>query len=137
MSTGGSLLESAEGQRFEVLKKRRIAGIDTLILRECKYGSFSISRCQNENMGRLLFDTKCATMSNVPRWSDRQRYTNVSSRSAFDMRIHLIQRRGMGNQLFQYAAGLFFAKRYGATLDIIREPDDLAVSFGHPRLFFF
>jgi hypothetical protein len=32
------------GQCFEVLKKRRVAGIDTLILRECKRGSFSIAR---------------------------------------------------------------------------------------------
>src|SRR4051812_40167059 len=32
------------GQRFEVLKKRRIAGVDTLILRECLRGSFSIAR---------------------------------------------------------------------------------------------
>jgi hypothetical protein len=32
------------GQRFEVLKKRRVAGVDTLILRECTYGSFSIAR---------------------------------------------------------------------------------------------
>ena len=32
------------GQRFEVLKKRRIAGVDTLILRGCKSGSFSIAR---------------------------------------------------------------------------------------------
>jgi hypothetical protein len=32
------------GKRFEVLKKRRIAGVDTLILRECKCGSFSIAR---------------------------------------------------------------------------------------------
>jgi Family of unknown function (DUF5372) len=32
------------GQRFEVLKKRRIAGIDTLILRELVRGSFSIAR---------------------------------------------------------------------------------------------
>jgi len=32
------------GQRFEVLKKRRVTGVDTLILRECKYGSFSIAR---------------------------------------------------------------------------------------------
>ena len=27
-----------------MLKKRRVAGVDTLILRECKYGSFSIAR---------------------------------------------------------------------------------------------
>jgi Family of unknown function (DUF5372) len=32
------------GQRFEVLKKRRVAGVDTLILRECKRGSFNIVR---------------------------------------------------------------------------------------------
>jgi hypothetical protein len=32
------------GQRFEVLKKRRVAGVDTLILREREYGSFSIAR---------------------------------------------------------------------------------------------
>ena len=32
------------GQRFEVLKKRRIAGVDTLILRERECGSFSIAR---------------------------------------------------------------------------------------------
>jgi hypothetical protein len=32
------------GQRFEVLKKRRIAGVDTLILRGCTCGSFSIAR---------------------------------------------------------------------------------------------
>ncbi len=34
----------APGQRFEVLKKRRIAGIDTLILRELERGTFSIAR---------------------------------------------------------------------------------------------
>src|SRR6266699_272091 len=32
------------GQRFEVLKVRRIAGIDTLLLRELDRGSFSIAR---------------------------------------------------------------------------------------------
>ena len=32
------------GQRFEVLKKRRIAGVDTLILRELERGSFSVAR---------------------------------------------------------------------------------------------
>ena len=32
------------GQRFEVLKKRRVAGVDTLILREREYGSFGIAR---------------------------------------------------------------------------------------------
>jgi Glycosyl transferase family 11 len=51
------------------------------------------------------------------------------------MRINVLQQRGLGNQLFQYVAGLFFAKKYSATLEIIREPDDLASSFGHPRPF--
>jgi hypothetical protein len=32
------------GQRFQVLKARRIAGIDTLLLRELERGSFSIVR---------------------------------------------------------------------------------------------
>jgi hypothetical protein len=32
------------GQGFEVLKKRRVAGVDTLILRESKQGSFSVAR---------------------------------------------------------------------------------------------
>ena len=32
------------GLRFEVLKKRRVAGVDTLILRELKRGSFSVAR---------------------------------------------------------------------------------------------
>src|SRR6202171_3987294 len=32
------------GQRFEVLKARRIAGIDTLLVRELDRGSFSIAR---------------------------------------------------------------------------------------------
>jgi hypothetical protein len=32
------------GQRFEVLKKRRVAGVDTLILRELERGTFSVAR---------------------------------------------------------------------------------------------
>ena len=32
------------GQRFEVLKKRRVAGVDTLILHELERGSFSVAR---------------------------------------------------------------------------------------------
>ena len=32
------------GQRFEVLKKRRVAGVDTLILRELERGTLSIPR---------------------------------------------------------------------------------------------
>jgi len=32
------------GQRFEVLKRRRVGGVDTLILHELKSGSFSVAR---------------------------------------------------------------------------------------------
>ena len=32
------------GRRFEVLKKRRVAGVDTLILRELERGTLSIPR---------------------------------------------------------------------------------------------
>lgn len=32
------------GQRFQVLKARRIAGVDTLLLRELDRGTFSIAR---------------------------------------------------------------------------------------------
>ena len=32
------------GQRFEVLKERRVAGVDTLILRELERGTFSVPR---------------------------------------------------------------------------------------------
>ncbi|MGO8809891.1 MAG: DUF5372 family protein [Candidatus Sulfotelmatobacter sp.] len=32
------------GQSFPVLKKRRVAGIDTLILRGLEHGSFSVAR---------------------------------------------------------------------------------------------
>ena len=37
-------LHPLRGRRFEVLKKRRIAGVDTLILRELERGSFSVAR---------------------------------------------------------------------------------------------
>ena len=32
------------GRRFEVIKKRRVAGVDTLILRELERGTFSVPR---------------------------------------------------------------------------------------------
>jgi hypothetical protein len=51
------------------------------------------------------------------------------------MKILLREKSGLGNQLFQYAAGVYFAQRYGAELEIIQEPQELAVSYGHPRLF--
>jgi hypothetical protein len=51
------------------------------------------------------------------------------------MKILLLQRCGLGNQLFQYAAGLFFAKKYKAVLELLPERDDRLASFGHPRPF--
>jgi glycosyl transferase family 11 len=51
------------------------------------------------------------------------------------MKILLQQKSGLGNQLFQYAAGLYFAQRHNAALEIIRESEERAVSFGHPRPF--
>jgi Family of unknown function (DUF5372) len=45
------------GQRFEVLKKRRIAGIDTLILRERQRGSFSIAREWTDWADPPLYDS--------------------------------------------------------------------------------
>jgi hypothetical protein len=51
------------------------------------------------------------------------------------MKITLQQKSGLGNQLFQYAAGLYFARKYEAQLEIIRESEERAVSFGHPRPF--
>ena len=32
------------GQRLEVIKQRRVAGVDTLILRQSQYGSINIAR---------------------------------------------------------------------------------------------
>jgi hypothetical protein len=51
------------------------------------------------------------------------------------MKILLNQKFGLGNQLFQYAAGLYFAKKYDAELEIIREHEEIAASYGHPRPF--
>jgi hypothetical protein len=51
------------------------------------------------------------------------------------MKILLNQKFGLGNQLFQYAAGIYFARKYNATLEIIREREEIAASIGHPRPF--
>jgi len=48
------------------------------------------------------------------------------------MNILLRQKCGPGNQLFQYAAGLFYAKKYGASLEVIREPDHIAAYYNRP-----
>jgi hypothetical protein len=50
------------------------------------------------------------------------------------VKILLRQQGGLGNQLFQYAAGLYFAKQLGATLEIIRAPMEYQSCEGHPRV---
>ena len=45
------------GQRFEVLKKRRIAGADTLILRELDRGTFSVAREWTDWADPSLYDS--------------------------------------------------------------------------------
>ena len=44
------------GQRFEVLKQRRIAGVDTLILRELERGTFSVAREWTDWADPSLYD---------------------------------------------------------------------------------
>lgn len=51
------------------------------------------------------------------------------------MKIVLNQKFGLGNQLFQYAAGRYFAEKYNATLEIVRELESTASSRGHSRPF--
>jgi hypothetical protein len=49
------------------------------------------------------------------------------------LRIVLGQSSGLGNQLFQYAAGLYYSKRYGAELRIAIDSAWNAMSQGYPR----
>jgi Glycosyl transferase family 11 len=51
------------------------------------------------------------------------------------VKIHVLEKSGLGNQLFQYAAGLYFAKKFGATLEVMQEPEAAGFSYGHPRPF--
>jgi hypothetical protein len=51
------------------------------------------------------------------------------------MKILLIHKYGLGNQLFQYAAGVFYAMKYGATLEILRKHNQYNTALGHPRPF--
>jgi hypothetical protein len=49
------------------------------------------------------------------------------------MRIVLRESGGLGNQLFQYAALRYYAKRYGADMRIAVNPARYALSNGYPR----
>jgi len=51
------------------------------------------------------------------------------------MNIVVRQMSGLGNQLFQYAAGRYYAARYQARLRISVDPDRHAASYGSPRPF--
>src|SRR5205823_3781709 len=44
------------GQRFEVLKERRIGGVDTLVLRELERGTFSVAREWTDWADPSLYD---------------------------------------------------------------------------------
>jgi Glycosyl transferase family 11 len=46
------------------------------------------------------------------------------------MRVFSKQISGLGNQLFQYAAGLYFADKYKGKLSVIQEPAAGALSYG-------
>ena len=49
------------------------------------------------------------------------------------MRIVVRQMSGLGNQMFQYAAGLYYARKYGADLEIAIDSASQASSQGFPR----
>lgn len=49
------------------------------------------------------------------------------------MEIVLREQGGLGNQLFQYAALRYYAKRYGASMRIVVDPPWNAQSYGYPR----
>ena len=51
------------------------------------------------------------------------------------MRIIVRQISGLGNQLSQYAAGRYYARRYGAEMEVAVEPSPKSMSHGHPRPF--
>jgi hypothetical protein len=49
------------------------------------------------------------------------------------MQVIVKQSSGLGNQLFQYAAGRCLVKRYGGSLRVAHQLPHLLVSHGHPR----
>lgn len=51
------------------------------------------------------------------------------------MQIVVKQVSGLGNQMFQYAAGRYYARRYGAQMRMAVDHARNAVSHGHPRPF--
>ena len=51
------------------------------------------------------------------------------------MRIVVRQISGLGNQLFQYAAGRYYSRRYNARMEVAVDPARNAFSYGYPRPF--
>lgn len=51
------------------------------------------------------------------------------------MQMIVRQISGLGNQMFQYAAGRYYAKRYGAQMRMAVDPPRNAMSHGYPRPF--
>jgi hypothetical protein len=51
------------------------------------------------------------------------------------MEIVVRQISGLGNQLFQYAAGRYYARKFGAELRIATDLESRAESYGYPRPF--
>jgi hypothetical protein len=49
------------------------------------------------------------------------------------MQIVVRQTAGLGNQLFQYAAGMYLARKLGASLEIAIDPPQKQTSHGHAR----
>jgi hypothetical protein len=49
------------------------------------------------------------------------------------MKMIVRQLSGLGNQMFQYAAGLFYAAQYNAKLSLITDPLHKSNSHGYPR----
>lgn len=49
------------------------------------------------------------------------------------MQIVVRQTAGLGNQLFQYAAGMYLARKFGASLEIAIDPPHKQTSHGHAR----
>lgn len=49
------------------------------------------------------------------------------------MELVVRQYGGIGNQLFQYAIGRYYAKKYGAALRIATDTQARSMSYGHPR----
>ena len=51
------------------------------------------------------------------------------------MKFLLHQRYGLGNQMFQYVAGCYFARKYSAALELVVQHPVRSASLGYPRPF--